>query len=315
MLEDLEGCKKVLIKGNLFQVDDGWEPTVGDWLEPDKAKFPNGMKAVCDRIHAEGYLAGIWLAPFVCTKKSEIYQKHQDWLLKVNGKNWLNGSNWGGFYSLDLDNPEVIKHIRKVFKRVFDEWGFDLVKLDFLYAAAPFPSKTRSRAGKMIDAMKLLREVCKDKLILGCGVPMMPAFGLVDYCRIGCDVSLDWDDKRIMQYAHRERVSTSHSIDNTIYRRQLNNRAWINDPDVFFLRDDNIVLSKEEKQYLYAIDALMDGILLTSDNPANYSEEQIREFKEAIELREKATDIEVVYDKTPHIEYKIDGKKKKLQLK
>ena len=144
---------------------------------------------------------------------------------------------------------------------------------------------------------------------------MMPAFGLVDYCRIGCDVSLDWDDKRIMQYAHRERVSTSHSIDNTIYRRQLNNRAWINDPDVFFLRDDNIVLSKEEKQYLYAIDALMDGILLTSDNPANYSEEQIREFKEAIELREKATDIEVVYDKTPHIEYKIDGKKKKLQLK
>ena len=315
ILEDLEGCKKVLIKGNLFQVDDGWEPTVGDWLEPDKAKFPNGMKAVCDRIHAEGYLAGIWLAPFVCTKKSEIYQKHQDWLLKVNGKNWLNGSNWGGFYSLDLDNPEVIKHIRKVFKRVFDEWGFDLVKLDFLYAAAPFPSKTRSRAGKMIDAMKLLREVCKDKLILGCGVPMMPAFGLVDYCRIGCDVSLDWDDKRIMQYAHRERVSTSHSIDNTIYRRQLNNRAWINDPDVFFLRDDNIVLSKEEKQYLYAIDALMDGILLTSDNPANYSEEQIREFKEAIELREKATDIEVVYDKTPHIEYKIDGKKNKLKLK
>ena len=59
----------------------------------------------------------------------------------------------------------------------------------------------------------------------------------------------------------------------------------------------------------------MDGILLTSDNPANYSEEQIREFKEAIELREKATDIEMVYDKTPHIEYKIDGKKKKLQLK
>ena len=43
-------------------------------------------------------------------------------------------------------------------------------------------------------------------------------------------------------------------------------------------------------------------------------EEQIREFKEAIELREKATDIEVVYDKMPHIEYKIDGKKKKLQL-
>ncbi|MBQ2214501.1 MAG: hypothetical protein II414_08060, partial [Erysipelotrichaceae bacterium] len=66
----------------------------------------------------------------------------------------------------------------------------------------------------------------------------------------------------------------------------------------------------EEKQ-----DAIMGLWIDESGNVRIPSEEQIREFKEAIELREKATDIEVVYDKTPHIEYKIDGKKKKLQLK
>ncbi len=36
----------------------------------------------------------------------------------------------------------------------------------------------------------IVRECCGDKLILGCGVPLMPAFGKVDYCRIGSDISL-----------------------------------------------------------------------------------------------------------------------------
>lgn len=71
-------------------------------------------------------------------------------------------------------------------------------------------------------AMKLLRQWCGDKLILGCGVPLMPCFGVVDYCRIGCDVSLSWDDKWFMRLLHRERISTRQSIDNTVFRRQLN---------------------------------------------------------------------------------------------
>ena len=41
--------------------------------------------------------------------------------------------------------------------------------------------------------MELLRTWCGQKQILGCGVPVMPAFGLVDYCRVSCDVGLDWD--------------------------------------------------------------------------------------------------------------------------
>ncbi|MBR2701905.1 MAG: alpha-galactosidase [Erysipelotrichaceae bacterium] len=273
--EDLEGCKKLLQKGDLFQIDDGWEPTVGDWLEPDPVKFPDGMKSISDKIHACGFKSGLWLAPFVATARSKIYQEHQDWFLKVNGDNWSDGSNWGGFYSLDLDNKSVRKYIEKTFDRVFNEWNFDLVKLDFLYAGAPFGDKRKSRAAKMIDAMKWLRELCGDKLIIGCGVPIMPAFGLVDYCRIGCDVGLDWNDKLYMRIIHRERVSTKQSISNTICRRQLNHRAWGNDPDVFFLRDENLSLTPEEKEYLFTVNALLSGILLTSDNFSKYDEKKI----------------------------------------
>ena len=42
--EDLNGCKTLFRAGDLFQIDDGWERKVGDWLEPDLAKFPNGLR-------------------------------------------------------------------------------------------------------------------------------------------------------------------------------------------------------------------------------------------------------------------------------
>ena len=40
--------------------------------------------------------------------------------------------NWGGFYAIDFDHPQAAQYLRDVFRRVFTDWGFDLVKLDFL---------------------------------------------------------------------------------------------------------------------------------------------------------------------------------------
>ena len=268
---DLAGCRELLRPGDLFQIDDGWEPSVGDWLEPDEHKFPGGMKALSDEIHQSGFLSGLWLAPFACTEQSALYRQHPDWLLKMDGKPWKAGGNWGGFYALDMDVPGVQDYLKRVFDRVLNVWGYDLVKLDFLYAAAPFGSENESRAGRMIRAMELLRSLCGDKKILGCGVPLMSAFGLVDYCRIGCDVSLRWDDVWFMRLFHRERVSTKHSLDNTICRRQLGGRAFGNDPDVFFLREENCRLTPEQKNRLAETNARYGQVLRISDDPSSYT--------------------------------------------
>ena len=136
--EDLNGCKTLFRAGNLFQIDDGWERKVGDWLEPDPAKFPNGLRPLADAAHESGFLAGLWLAPFVCEKESLLCKNHPDWLLQVDGQPWCCGCNWSSFYALDIDHPEVQAYLKQVFDRVLQDWGFDLVKLDFLYGAAPF---------------------------------------------------------------------------------------------------------------------------------------------------------------------------------
>mgnify|MGYP003291861378 FL=1 len=312
--DDLVGAKTLLRPGDLFQIDDGWETAVGDWLVPDAKKFPNGLKNAADAIHTAGFRAGLWLAPFVCQKGSKILEEHPDWLLLHDGKPWENGSNWGGFYSLDIDNPEVVAYVEQFLDRVLNEWGFDLVKLDFLYGAAPFGTETESRAARMCRAMNILRKACRGKQILGCGVPLWPAFGIVEYCRVGCDVGLDWDDTKLMQMTHRERVSTKQSITDTVFRRELTGRAFMGDPDVFFLREGNCKLTVEEKEKLYTVNALLGGMLLTSDALNAYTDEKKAQFAYVRDLMENATDVTVDADDGVVLHWTFGGEAKSLRI-
>ena len=287
LLNDLLGLHGLDYRADVFQVDDGWETAVGDWLSADPEKFPNGMQNIADAIHAAGHHAGIWLAPFVCEEKSAVFREHKDWLCTgENGEYIKGGSNWSGFYALDLYNEDVRAYLREVFDTVIRTWGFQLLKLDFLYAVCiqPRPDKTRGRI--MADAMDFLREITQGAQILGCGVPLGSAFGKVDYCRIGCDVSLDWDDKAYMRVMHRERISTKRSVLNSVFRRQLDGRAFGNDPDVFLLRGQDVVMRAAQKQCLAEINALTGSVLFTSDDCAMYNDNQEMMLRRLMRMRE-----------------------------
>ena len=108
---------------------------------------------------------------------------------------------------------------------------------------------------------------------------------MVDYCRIGCDVSLDWNDKPHMRLMHRERISTKNSVLNSVFRRQLNGRAFYNDPDVFILRDEDTTLTHAQKQCLSEVNAMMGGVLFTSDNVSEYDETTQKILSKVMALR------------------------------
>jgi Alpha-galactosidase len=284
IMENVANFKENNRKIDIFQIDDGYQTAVGDWLSIDKAKFPLGMQYLAEKIHREGYQAGLWLAPFVCEKTSVIFKEKSDWLLRdEKGQPMMAGSNWSGFYALDFYHIEVREYLKEVFRVVLQDWGYDLVKLDFLYAVCLLPRRDKTRGQIMTEAMEFLRECVGDKLILGCGVPLGPSFGLVDYCRIGCDISLDWDDKPYMRLIHRERISTKNAIGNAIGRRHLDGRAFLNDPDVFLLREDNISLTNEQKKLLATVNRLFGKLLFTSDNLKKYSTEQFQLFDRTLQ--------------------------------
>ncbi|MBQ5825795.1 MAG: alpha-galactosidase [Clostridia bacterium] len=272
ILRDLDGLDPYHDQVSIYQIDDGYETYIGDWLDDNPAKFPHGMKYIADKIHDKGYKAGIWLAPFNCQKVSRMAKEHPDWLIKdTNGKPMIGCIAWGGAYTFDIYNENVREYLRKVFDVVLNEWGYDMVKLDFLYSQCIKPRHGKSRGEIMCDAMAFLRECVGDKLILGCGVPIGAAIGVVDACRISCDVDLTYKGK-IYNKIHvaNEMLSAQSAINNSIFRRHMNGRVWMNDPDVFFLRKDNLKFTDEQKFLLGRINNLCGNVLFVSDNAGDY---------------------------------------------
>ena len=298
ILRDLKGLSRARESVNIFQIDDGYEPFVGDWLDYNGKDFPNGMKTIADAVHREGYLAGIWLAPFnVQRGKSRILKEHPDWLIRnPDGKPQLGCVAWGGAYTLDIYNSEVREHLKKVFDTVLNGWGYDMVKLDFLYSQCRTPRNNKTRGTIMCEAMDFLRECVGDKLILGCGVPLGPAFGVVDACRISCDVDLSYGGKFYNSMSiNNELPSAQNAINNSMFRRHLNGRAFLNDPDVFFLRDHNLTFTWEQKLLLAKINNLFGRVLFVSDDAGEYSEAELEVLKETFrESDAKILDVKCV---------------------
>ncbi len=310
---DLKALSALPEKVDIFQIDDGYQRCIGEWLHHDEKKFPSGMKKLADEIHNNDMLAGLWLAPFAATKNSFIYKEHKDWLVHYdNGKLYPAGANWGGFYAIDFYNQDAAKYIRKVFDTILNDWGYDMVKLDFLYAACIVPMHNKSRGQIMCEAMDFIRDCVGDKLILGCGVPLMPSFGKVDFCRVGADVALEW---KYNPYGIREDVSTPNTINCSIFRRGLNGRAFMNDPDVFLLRDNNIKMSFEQRKLVAKINSVFGSLLFVSDNVSQYSKEQLDVFRDTIHKRDvKILKAEICKNDIIRVEYLLNGFEKTLKF-
>ena len=283
-LVQTQGAHAALPYVKTFQIDDGY-CKVGDWLAPDAKKFPNGLAPLARAAREAGFLPGLWVSPFVCERDSRLFAEHDDWLLRDAGGNLVDtGCHWSGGFALDTRNPEVRSYVLDVLQTITGTWGFRLLKIDFLYAACMLPHDGFNRGQLMADALDLVRLGAGDDcLLLGCGVPIGSAMGRVDYCRVGCDVGLNWDDSLFMRFLHRERVSTKNSLANTYGRAPLDGRAFGGDPDVFFLRPDVKLTDGQRDELLFA-DAGSGSVFLTSDDISTWSDGMIERFQMALRL-------------------------------
>ncbi|MBO4626584.1 MAG: alpha-galactosidase [Lachnospiraceae bacterium] len=308
VLAALEGADE---RFELFQIDDGYEAHCGDWMDVDAAKFPNGLGGIVRQIHDRGMLAGIWLAPLIAEADSKVVAEHPDWIARDDSGNPIfAGSNWSGFFPLDLNNAEAVSYIRECL-RYHKELGFDFFKLDFLYAVNLCPLKGKTRSETAEFAYGLLREELGDRLILGCGATLSNGFERFDYCRIGPDVSLSFDDAVYMKMFHPERVSTKVTLQNSIFRSCLDGKVFLNDPDVFLLRDDNMRMSFARRKALTKMNALFGSLLMTSDNVSEYDEAKREVLEDALAIFRRARRIGYRNrGKYALAEFELDGRKR-----
>ena len=287
----------------LIQIDDGFEADVGDWFGR-AAGFPGDLAELSRRIRGAGFQPGLWLAPFIIKPTSRLARECPEWV--VGGRFGLPanaGFNWNTFSrALDVTQPQVLDWVRGLIRTATREWGFDYLKLDFLYAAA-IPGKrqdaTITRAQALHKALSVIREEAGPKVTLaGCGCPLGSGIGIFDSMRIGEDVAARWEPayKGIEFFFNREPdfPSARHAIRNTLARAPLHRRWWVNDPDCLLVRDtqeasgsaatrrggvnDDFVpdahLTEAEVQSLATTIALSAGSLIVSDHLPHLSEER-----------------------------------------
>jgi len=225
-----------------IQIDDGWNvaapggPRVwGDWHAG--YKFPQGMRAAAEMIKAQGMLAGLWLAPFSVERASSIYREHPEWLIR--DEQGAPKEFWTVF-GLDLTNPAVLDFVYETFRRVFDEWGFEYVKIDFLvHAIQPGARHDNQQTTAQLfrNGLAQVRRAAGERFILNCGSPLGPAIGMCDAMRIGYDVSSRWTAMVNAQGWVVGNCAIKPAAVQTIGRQWMHGRLWQNDPDCVVTRD------------------------------------------------------------------------------
>lgn len=101
--------------GELFVMDDGWfgvkyprndgSTALGDW-QVDTKKLPEGVGGLVRCAKKHGIKFGIWIEPEMTNTKSELYEKHPDWIV-CHPKREPQKGRGGTQLILDMSNPKV----------------------------------------------------------------------------------------------------------------------------------------------------------------------------------------------------------------
>ena len=271
----------------LFQIDDGYQDSWGDWLSLSKSKFPSqSMPALVRAIKEAGMTPGVWAAPFACDKHSELAKNHPHWVLRRGSTSTpANSGNCGKwFYGLDVTNPEVQNFIRSTIEVIIKEWGFQYLKLDFLYAAALEHSRdtyhnpylTRAQAVQVgLDVICGLPGIGQT-FILGCGAPVGSVIGKVNANRVSADAGLGWLPEAPLPFWDRWNLPCARNMmRNTLCKLGMHNKWWVNDPDCILLRHSTH-FSDDEIRGIASVKAMSGGSVIISDHLPAVSPDRMR---------------------------------------
>lgn len=269
LLANLKRIKAERLPLDCILVDDGYQRAIGDWFDIDEERYHQGMGWLAERITDAGHTPGIWVAPFAASAKSQLYAAHPDWaIVDEQGEPIVAWQHRGvDVYGLDLTNPEVQDWLRSTLHTMSDDWGYKVFKVDFAYVAAldgkrHNPQMTRAQA--LRQGLEIVREAVGESFVLGCGMPLGPAVGLVDGMRVGPDVAINWRPFwRDLSFPAAE-----NALRNAIARSFMHHRLWLNDPDCVLVRTrhDESDLVLNEMRTLTSVVGLCGGLTLSGDN-------------------------------------------------
>jgi len=181
---------------DLFLLDDGWfankyprnddHAGLGDW-EPNTKKLPDGISYLVKEADKAGIKFGIWVEPEMVNPKSELYEKHPDWVIRQTERPEHYFRNQ---LVLDLTNPQVQDYVFGVMNNLLGKNpGIAFVKWDcnsvIFNAQSAYLQKTKQKQSQLyVDYVHGLYKVLDRVRAAYPTVPMMLCSGgggRVDY--------------------------------------------------------------------------------------------------------------------------------------
>ena len=266
---------------DVFQIDDGFTPEMGDWLD-FKPQFDDGIKAILTAAREQGFVSGLWIAPFMVGNRSRLFAEHPDWVVRSRKTShplapmtfygefrWHKRSE--EYYVLDITHPAAEAYMRTVFRTWARDWGCGYFKADFLHLGSTYgPDQAvwhqqgLTRIEIWMRMMRLMRQEIGEATLLCCGSPLWAPVGYADAMRIGRDVGVSWSGHYSAQSLLRDQTA----------RNFANGILWQSDPDCILLRDRFHDLTDDQVQSLAGFAGLAGGVAMTSDQLDEVSPER-----------------------------------------
>ena len=267
VIDNVEVIQKELPELEYVQIDDGYQPTMGDWLETGKA-FGGDVRGVIAEIRKRGLKPALWVAPFIASGESRLFREHPEWFVKGDDgkplrsdKVGFGGWRQGPWYCLDGSNPKAREHLTALFKTLHEDWGVEYFKLDANYWGAIHGGKHSDPKATRVAAyragMQAILEGAGGAFILGCNHPMWASLGLIDGSRSSMDIDRSWE-------------SVARTGRQNLLRAWQNGRLWWNDPDCLLLTG----LGPEELGFHLQIMNATGGMVLSGDDLTKLSAEE-----------------------------------------
>ena len=276
VLDNLETIAKNIPGLKYIQIDDGYQPAMGDWLETGSA-FGGNVQGVLQEIRKRGFEPAIWVAPFIAEEQSHLFKQHPDWFVKDESgiplradRVTFGGWRRGPWYALDGTHPEARQHLETIFKTMRREWGCTYFKLDANFWGAIHGGRFHDPRATRIEAyrrgMQAVLRGAGDGFILGCNHPIWPSLGLIHGSRSSNDIKRSWDR---FETTARQNLS----------RNWQNGRLWWNDPDAVVLTGP---LTDDEFRFHATAIYATGGMVLSGDDLTKISSERLAMLKKLL---------------------------------
>ncbi len=117
----------------MLVLDDGWFghrsndlSSLGDWFVWEE-KLPGGFPSLVSKINALGLKFGLWFEPEMISEDSEIYRKHPDWCIQIEGRKRSLSRNQ---MVMDMSRKEVVDYLFESIAKVLESANIEYIKWD-----------------------------------------------------------------------------------------------------------------------------------------------------------------------------------------